>query len=61
MSIYIDWYKVVTHLCISVTIEDCALLESMNKATQEKYGQLGQMNQRIMKEIAGLQTSCKAI
>ncbi|KAI8371196.1 biogenesis of lysosome-related organelles complex-1 subunit 2-domain-containing protein [Choanephora cucurbitarum] len=42
---------------LKLTIEDCALLESMNKATQEKYGQLGQMNQRIMKEIAGLQTS----
>ncbi|KAI8365119.1 biogenesis of lysosome-related organelles complex-1 subunit 2-domain-containing protein [Blakeslea trispora] len=55
-----DAYK---HFCeytkaeLKLTIEDCELFESMNKTTQEKYMQLSQMNQRIMKEISGLQAN----
>ncbi|KAI8098400.1 biogenesis of lysosome-related organelles complex-1 subunit 2-domain-containing protein [Gilbertella persicaria] len=55
-----DAYKHFTEYTkaeLKLTVEDCQLLETMNKATQEKYAQLGQMNQRIMKEISGLQAN----
>jgi hypothetical protein len=42
-----------------VTVEDCQLLETMNKATKEKYAQMSEMTQRLMKEMSNLQNSCK--
>jgi hypothetical protein len=43
-----------------VTVDDCKLLETMNIATKEKYSQMGQMSQRLMKEMSKLQNTCKS-
>lgn len=44
-----------------MTVEDCQLLETMNKHTKEKYTQMNQMSQRLMKEMSRLQNTCKPV
>lgn len=46
-------------MCVIVTVDDCKLLETMNIATKEKYVQMSQMSQRLMKEMSKLQNTCK--
>lgn len=41
-----------------MTVEDCQLLEKMNTSTQEKYTQMSEMSQRLMKEMSKLQNTC---
>jgi hypothetical protein len=43
-----------------VTVDDCKLLETMNIATKEKYSQMSQMSQRLMKEMSKLQNTCES-
>ncbi|KAI8888235.1 hypothetical protein K501DRAFT_240996 [Backusella circina FSU 941] len=42
---------------LQVTVDDCQLLETMNKATKEKYAQMSEMTQRLMREMSNLQNS----
>ncbi|KAI9255569.1 biogenesis of lysosome-related organelles complex-1 subunit 2-domain-containing protein [Sporodiniella umbellata] len=42
---------------LKVTVEDCQLLESMNNITKEKYKQMNQMSERLMKEVTQLETT----
>ncbi|KAI8145711.1 biogenesis of lysosome-related organelles complex-1 subunit 2-domain-containing protein [Fennellomyces sp. T-0311] len=42
---------------LQATTEDCHLLETMNKATKEKYADMSQMGQRLMKEMSRLQNT----
>ncbi|KAI8997291.1 biogenesis of lysosome-related organelles complex-1 subunit 2-domain-containing protein [Pilobolus umbonatus] len=54
-----DVYKNFTEYTkeeLKATIEDCKLLETMNISTKDKYSQLNQMSQHLMKEISKLQT-----
>ena len=43
---------------ILATTEDCQLLEKMNKTTKDKYADMSQMGQRLMKEMSRLQNTC---
>lgn len=43
-----------------VTIDDCQLLQTMNKSTQDKYSQMSVMSQRLMKEMSKVQNTCKS-
>ncbi|KAI7860775.1 biogenesis of lysosome-related organelles complex-1 subunit 2-domain-containing protein [Circinella umbellata] len=42
---------------LEATTEDCQLLEKMNKTTKEKYSDMSQMGQRLMKEMSRLQNT----
>ncbi|KAI9257174.1 biogenesis of lysosome-related organelles complex-1 subunit 2-domain-containing protein [Phascolomyces articulosus] len=42
---------------LEATTEDCQLLEKMNKTTKEKYADMSQMGQRLMKEMSRLQNT----
>ncbi|KAI9498581.1 biogenesis of lysosome-related organelles complex-1 subunit 2-domain-containing protein [Zychaea mexicana] len=42
---------------LQATTEDCQLLETMNKTTKEKYADMSQMGQRLMKEMSRLQNT----
>ncbi|KAL7332716.1 hypothetical protein PS15p_201729 [Mucor circinelloides] len=42
---------------LKMTVEDCQLLEKMNTTTQEKYTQMSEMSQRLMKEMSKLQNT----
>lgn len=42
-----------------MTVDDCKLLETMNNSTKEKYTQMSQMSQRLMKEMSKLQNTCR--
>ncbi|CAO3640751.1 unnamed protein product [Mucor hiemalis] len=42
---------------LKMTVDDCKLLETMNIATKEKYVQMSQMSQRLMKEMSKLQNT----
>ncbi|ORY94199.1 biogenesis of lysosome-related organelles complex-1 subunit 2-domain-containing protein [Syncephalastrum racemosum] len=44
-----------TRVELKATTDDCELLETMNKATRERYAQMSQMSQRLMSEITKLQ------
>ncbi|KAL1927807.1 hypothetical protein VTP01DRAFT_3628 [Rhizomucor pusillus] len=37
------------------TVEDCQLLETMNKMTKDKYSQLSSMSQRLIQEMSKIQ------
>ncbi|KAI7902909.1 biogenesis of lysosome-related organelles complex-1 subunit 2-domain-containing protein [Cokeromyces recurvatus] len=50
---FVDYTKAELQL----TVDDCQLLETMNKATTEKYVQMNQMSQRLMKEMSKLQNT----
>lgn len=41
-----------------VTVDDCNLLTTMNVVTKEKYTDMSQMSQRLMKEMSKLQNTC---
>ncbi len=41
-----------------MTVDDCKLLEAMNESTKEKYTQMSEMSQRLMKEMSKLQNTC---
>ncbi|CAO3624383.1 unnamed protein product [Mucor fragilis] len=58
-----DAYKHFTEYTkaeLKMTVDDCQLLEKMNTTTQEKYTQMSDMSQRLMKEMSKLQNTCKA-
>ncbi|KAI8343677.1 biogenesis of lysosome-related organelles complex-1 subunit 2-domain-containing protein [Chlamydoabsidia padenii] len=42
---------------LQVTIDDCQLLQTMNKTTQDKYSQMSLMSQRLMKEMSKVQNT----
>ncbi|SAL94945.1 hypothetical protein [Absidia glauca] len=42
---------------LQVTIDDCQLLQTMNKSTQDKYSQMSLMSQRLMKEMSKVQNT----
>ncbi|KAI8987559.1 biogenesis of lysosome-related organelles complex-1 subunit 2-domain-containing protein [Mycotypha africana] len=46
-----------TNAELKLTVDDCQLLEEMNKATKEKYTQINQMTQHLTKEMSKLQKS----
>ncbi|CEP09696.1 hypothetical protein [Parasitella parasitica] len=59
-----DAYKHFTEYTkaeLKMTVEDCQLLETMNTSTQEKYMQMSQMSQRLMKEMSKLQNTCMLV
>lgn len=41
------------------TVEDCQLLETMNKMTKDKYSQLSSMSQRLIQEMSKIQDTRK--
>ncbi|KAI8089658.1 biogenesis of lysosome-related organelles complex-1 subunit 2-domain-containing protein [Halteromyces radiatus] len=42
---------------LQVTVEDCQLLQTMNKTTKDKYSQMSLMSQRLMKEMSKVQNT----
>ncbi|KAI9485498.1 MAG: hypothetical protein EXX96DRAFT_645442 [Benjaminiella poitrasii] len=55
-----DAYKYFTEYTkaeLELTVDDCQLLETMNKTTKEKYVQMNQMSQQLMKEMSKLQNT----
>ncbi|ORZ16941.1 biogenesis of lysosome-related organelles complex-1 subunit 2-domain-containing protein [Absidia repens] len=42
---------------LKVTVDDCQLLQTMNKTTKDKYSQLSLMSQRLMKEMSKVQNT----
>ncbi|KAI9352372.1 biogenesis of lysosome-related organelles complex-1 subunit 2-domain-containing protein [Pilaira anomala] len=55
-----DAYKQFTEYTkaeLKLTVDDCNLLTTMNVATKEKYTDMSQMSQRLMKEMSKLQNT----
>ncbi|KAI9312235.1 biogenesis of lysosome-related organelles complex-1 subunit 2-domain-containing protein [Dichotomocladium elegans] len=42
---------------LEATIDDCQLLETMNKVTKEKYERMSQMSHRLVEEISRIQAT----
>ncbi|CAO3649300.1 unnamed protein product [Cunninghamella echinulata] len=43
---------------LSVTVEDCELLQTMNKSTKEKYSQMTVMSERLLKDMSKIKKTC---
>ncbi|KAG2233930.1 hypothetical protein INT48_009743 [Thamnidium elegans] len=55
-----DAYKQFTEYTkaeLKLTVDDCNLLTTMNVVTKEKYTDMSQMSQRLMKEMSKLQNT----